>query len=259
MPLITSATMKTLVDRMAGQYKLLNNAVIALNDLGPDTYFNIITAVDDRDVELPTLTQADLADTSITSAFVTKQSFPPLFRLINSILGNFNRVSYFGGYDQFFVDNDFRASDYFNQLYVAATGTFLLAKNVFCEVDSTFATLTVNPGPVLLFTDGVNFGNGAIPNRYAANNGNFAATQLAIKVISMGAAPIDFHVIGTDKDNNLISNNVSVPGSLSPGTYVPIGSASTRYLDVGSVNFPNLNNGTNGDVYEIHNIFERTI
>ncbi len=231
---------------------------IFLNDLEPSNYFDMVTPCDDSDVEVPIAGYASLADTTLNTGDIVSRSTPALLKLISSINAHFNRINFSGGYDQYLINNNLRVSNYFNQLYAATFGNYLLAKNVFCDTDSLFGTINLTSGPSISFVDSINFGNGSIPYRLA-KDGNFAATQLKIKVVNFGGTRCDLNIIGTDKDNNIISNAVSIPAVTNEGDYVSIGSSSNRYLDVGSITFANSNHGTNGDVFEIRNIPERVI
>lgn len=258
MALISPTAFINVVDRMGGQYKIINNAVAALNALGPASYFNMITGTDDADVEVPIISTADMADRNInTTGFIT-QGFASIFRLIPAIESHFTRVAFAGGFDQYCQTNNIRVSDLFHNLYLLTKGNAMLAKNVFATGAYVFSTLTINAGPVIGFVAGANFGNGAVPARQALNN-NFAATQLAIRVVSMGAAQCNLTIFGTDPLNNLQNNNVVIPASSAPGTLIPIGTSVNRYLAVGSVAFTDVNQGTVGDQYVIVNIPERVI
>lgn len=258
MPLVDITTFTTFIDRLAGQYKILSEAIDEINALGPITYFDLITASDDVDLELPMLGSAHLADTGIITSRIVKQSFNPLTMLINSMLTHFNKVEYSGGYDQYLIDNDIRASDYFNQLHVAATGQYLLAKNVFCEEQVLFGTFSIISGPTISFTDGINFGNGAVPDRRATGE-DFAATRLKIVVNSFGGVQCDLAISGVDENNNILVANVSIPASSVVGSEILIGSSSDRFLDIGLVSFTSVNQGSVGDQFSIFNEQERVI
>lgn len=258
MAIISTGIFLPIVDRLAGQYKLLNQAIIDMLALYNITYFEIVTTADDSDVELPISVMAKLADTTIDIGTTLKGSMGSLLRLVSSINAHFNLINFSGGYDQYLINNDLRVSDYFNQLYVNSLGTYLLAKNVFCEVDTLFGTVNLTSGPAINYVDGLNFGNGSVPHRLA-KDGNFAATQLKIHVVAFGGVRCDLSIVGTDKDNNILTTTVSIPAITSIGADISIGSSSVRYLDVGSVSFANSNHGSVSDNFQIRNIKERII
>ena len=108
----------------------------------------------------------------------------------------------------------------------------------------------------LSFTDGINYGTGDDTN--TANNGNYAATQLKVVVVSMGFVSLDIQLGVKDINNNPATVNVSVPGGSAAGTEISIGTSSDRFLDVFNVSVIG-GGGTSGDQIEIRNLQERTI
>ena len=259
MAIIGTGIFTEFIDKVAAQYSIMKTAIEDFNAVGPSSYFDIFTASNDPDVEIPIEQYADLADTTITLTGVLKVSMPAIFRVINSINAHFARVAFAGGYDQYMINNNIRASDYFNQMYVLATGSYLLAKNVFCQDDVVMGTVNLTAGPTVGYVAGVSFGNGSIPNRYA-KDGNFAASQVKIVVMAFGGVQCDLTLTGTDKDNNVITVPVVIPLTANIGDEINVGISTDRFLAVGGVAFTSgSNHGTSGDQFEIHNIKERTI
>lgn len=259
MPIMDTTVFTNLVDRIGGQYKTINNAVIAMNALGPASYFNMVTGTDDPDVEVPMVGICDYADKNVnTTGLISGVGFSPIVRMVLAIQTQFLRVQFAGGIDQYCITYNIRVSDYFHNIYLLANGNAMLAKNVFATGTYTFGTVTLGSGPSIGYVAGANFGNGAVPARQAINN-NYAATQLKIRVVNMGSTQCNLTISGTDPVNNLTSANVVIPANSAPGTEIPIGTTSNRFLAAGNVTFTDSNHGTAGDQYLIINIPERII
>lgn len=164
-----------------------------------------------------------------------------------------------GGWDGYLNAKNIRVSYYFAQLFEAALGMRMLAINVFSESDDTFGTISLTSGPTIAFTDGTSYGDGSDTN--PANGTYYAATQLKLIVGSMGSNTLDLRLNVKDINNNLITIDVTVPGSSVGGTVINIGSSSDRFLDLtGAIFKPaSSNHGTSGDSFTIHNLKERQI
>ena len=134
----------------------------------------------------------------------------------------------------------------------------MLAIDVFSETDDQFAGIVVDTGPVITFTDGVNYGDGSALN--TADGSNYAATQLKVAVVAMGATDLDLRLSVKDTSDNLTTIDVTVPGSSAPGTIVNVGTSANRFLDVTTAIFvPAGNQGTVGDSVTIRNLKERQV
>jgi hypothetical protein len=261
MALIATSVLIGIADRAAYQYKLLEDAFTSLNATGGGKYFDRVTVTDDPDIEIPLEATYRIVDNNMLVLWTVKQSV--LGNVVTAMNAHFNIESggsplQVGGWDGYCQDNDIRMSDYFNKLYYAAQFDWMRAIDVFSESDDVFATLDVAAGPTLNFTDGVNYGNGAAIN--PATGGLFAATQLKIVVVTMGAIDLDLRLSVKDVDNNPTTIDVTVPGGSAPGTEVNIGLVTDRFLDVFNAVFvPAGNTGTLGDEVTVQNIKERII
>jgi len=257
MPLISVPDFLAICDKEASQYKHLSELVAIYTSLGGPTYFSIITATDDPDIELPMIQQAAYSDTIQPMYNIVRGGFSNQLAIISSFDAHFGVVHFLGGVDNYCKVNDIRESDYFNQIFCITKGNWMYAENVFCEDDSLFGTINILAGPVIQFIDGVNYG---YPTPYRrATGGNFAATQLRIVVATFGGAQCDLNITGIDKNANLQTTMVTIPPTAIPGDVIPIGTIASRYLDVGSVAFASGNTGTVGDSFAIRNIKERVI
>ena len=262
MPLISTSVLLGIADRGASQYKELSDAFVAMGATGTTGYFQRVSATDDSDVEIPTISGYNNVDTSLNIK-TTVRSGTQLGQVVTDMEGHFSRkyggsLLQIGGWDGYLAGKDERVSWYFAELFDAVKSARMLSANVFSEADDLFATAEIIGGPAITFTDGVNYGNGAATN--LANGSNFAATQLKIVVTSMGATDADLRLSVKDKNDNPTTIDVTVPASSPGATVVNIGTASDRFLDVTNVIFvPAGSTGTTGDIFAIRNLKERAI
>jgi len=229
-----------------------------INPVGGGLYFTRVTDTDDPDVEIPLIAPYEGVDTTVTNLyFVLKYS--SLCTIVTAMDIHFNNMLSVGSWDGYLSTNDIRVSQYFNQLYRAAKGSFMLAVNVFSESADKFATAEVIAGPVLTFTDGLNYGNGSIYN--IANGTYYAATQLrVITATTIGASNLDLRLTVKDINNNLTTIDVTVPSGTPQYTAIDIGSSTDRFLDVTNIIFkPAGATGTVGDQVWVYNLPERVI
>jgi hypothetical protein len=266
MALIDTTTLLQIADRAARQYQYLADAFDALSAEGGGFYFDIVTATDDADVEVPLERGYEFVDDTLVSEgapFAAKNG-TRLVTIIGDMDNHFNRRDSSGaplqqgGWDGYLASEDERVSDYFNQLYFAVRRQYMLAINVFSEGDDLFGSGELIAGPGITFTDGLNYGTGSDLN--PANGNNFAGTQLKAVVDTMGATDLDLRLSVKDLNNNPTTIDVTIPGSSAPGTEISVGGTSDRFLDLIGMGFvPAGSNGTLGDVIEIRNLKERQI
>lgn len=266
MALIDTASLLQIADRAAKQYEFIVEAFEALSVEGTAYYFDIVSATNDPDIEIPTARDYHMVDETLVdegAPFAVRHG-----TRMSSIIGAMNRhfstrddtgaPLQLGGWDGYLADNDIRVSDYFAQFYYATQRSYMLAINVFSEGDDLFGTGEVIGGPAITFTDGINYGTGSDLN--PANGSNFAGTQLRAVVTSMGATDLDLRLSVKDLNNNPTTIDVTIPGSTAPGTSISIGTTSDRFLDLIGIGFvPAGSMGTVGDEIEIRNLKERTI
>jgi len=247
------------------QYKFLYDAFAQLILPGGDYYADIVTATDDNDVEIPLQRDYHYVDTALNVDFTVKNG-TPLSIVLGAMNVHFNIRDYagnplqIGGWDGYLYDHNCRVSYYFDKLFIAVYGQYMLAVNVFSESNDVFGCVNIvdSGGPVISYVDGVNYGNGAVTN--PANGSYYAATQLKVVVVGMGPTRADLRLAVKDVNNNPTTIDVTVPGGSLPGTVVPIGTTSKRFLDVMGVTFvPAGNTGTDGDQFTINNLKERQI
>jgi len=263
-PLIDTASLLRIADRAAYQYKQIKETLDAISQQGVEYYWETITATDDPDVEIPTLSEYKAVDDDLRPDFAAKMG-TQLSRIIGAMEAHFNGdypnggvVLQAGGWDGYLTDHDLRVSQYFAELFFACKGYYMIANNVFSEGDDQFARIQVGAGPVIVFTDGVNYGDGDPQN--PANGTYFAATQLRVVVNNMGVTNLDLRLSVKDVHDSPTTIDVTVPGGSPPGTVIPIGVATNRFLDVTGAAFkPGGLNGTAGDDVKVVNIKEREI
>jgi hypothetical protein len=245
------------------QYKYLYDAFAQLTLVGGGYYADIVTATNDSDVEIPTQRDYHYVDTALNVNFNVANG-TPLATIIGAMNAHFNQRGLAGnplqagGWDGYLYDHDCRVSYYFDLLFIATQGPYMLAVNVFSETNDIFGTVTIAAGPTINYVDGVNYGDGAVTN--PANGTYYAATQFRILVVSMGATDADLRLAVKDINNNPTTIDVTVPGGSAPATEVLIGTTADRFLDVMGVTFvPAGNTGTVGDNFTINNKKERQI
>lgn len=263
MPLIDQTVLLRVADRAAYQYNQVKEILAAISAEGLGYYFDTVSATGDADVEVPLDGPYETVDDDF-DVNIAVSSGLKLGTVVWAMQGHFNRrdsngdLLQVGGWDGYLTGKDVRVSQYFGELFFAVTGYYMLANNVFSEGSNEFAQLEIIAGPVMQFTDGVNYGDGSPEN--PANGTYFAATQLKVSVVSMGAINIDVRLQVKDKFDNLTTIDVTIPGGSVPGTEVSIGTASNRFLDVVNASFvPSGNTGTAGDVIKVMNLKDRQV
>ena len=266
MPLIDTTTLLRVADRAAYQYGQLQSTCVAISQVGLGYYFDTVSETEDPDVEIPLDTPYYSVDQDFQAAFCARYG-TLLPTIIGGMEGHFSRWNNSvnppvplqkGGWDGYLQANNLRVSYYFAQLFFATNGYYMLANDVFSESADQFAELKVQAGPVLNYTDGINYGNGSDLN--PANGTFYAATQLKVVVVSMGVVNLDVRLTVKDLNNNLTTIDVTIPGGSIPGTAIPIGTTADRFLDVTTAIFkPAGSTGTVGDDMTVMNLKERQI
>ena len=263
MPLIDTTTLLDVADRAAYQYGQLQATCAAIQAEGNGYYFDLVSATEDPDVELPCDDQYYIVDQDLKVGFMVANG-TRLPNIIGGMESHFSRKDangdplQVGGWDGYLTSKDERVSYYFSQLFFATHGFYMLANNVFSESVDQFARLQVSTGPTLTFTDGVNYGTGAAAN--PANGAFYAATQLKVVVTSMGSTQLDVRLSVKDINNNLATIDVTIPGGSLPGAEIPVGTTTDRFLDVTAAIFkPAGSTGTVGDDMKVMNLKERQV
>jgi hypothetical protein len=262
MPLIDTTTLLRVADRAAYQYGQIQTVFNAIQAVGLGTYFETVSATEDVDVEIPLDSPYNDVDDDLLTDFAVANG-TRLANIVGAMDNHFNRAVggvalQAGGWDGYLTDHDKRVSYYFAKLYYAVKGYYMLANNVFSESADQFGRVQIVAGPVLVFTDGINYGNGSPLN--PANGTFYAATKLKIVVTVMGAANLDLRLSVKDINDLPTTIDVTIPAGSIPGAVVPIGTTSDRFLDVIGVMFkPAGSTGTNGDDVQVMNLKERQI
>lgn len=253
MAIISSSVLLGIADRCAFQYGLFLAPITAANITGTGFYWQRITDTDDVDVEIPLLNPYYAVDNGITNSQIYQNGLTPLSSIVTNMDTHFSRVSFTGSWDQFLRDNDERVSDYFNQVYRYAKGTYMLSNNVFSEAENAFCTWTNAGG----FVDGMSYGDGAWTNK--ADGTHFASTQLKV-VADDGSTSISgltFTLEGKDEDNNVKSLSVGPLSLSNPGDESDIGTSADLWLDV--TDMTSITGGASGNAIKIVNKKERQI
>jgi len=263
-PLIDTASLLRIADRAAYQYGQLKETLSAISQRGVEYYWETITATDDPDVEIPMLAEYEVVDKDFLLSSVVRSGIQ-LSRIIGAMEAHFDgdyvtggRVLQAGGWDGYLTDHAVRVSQYFAELFFDCKGYYMLANNVFSEGDDQFARVQVAAGSVMVFTDGISYGDGNPQN--PANGTYFAATQLRVVVTNMGSVDLDIRLSVKDVNNLPTTIDVTVPGGSAPGAVIPVGVSTNRFLDVTGAAFkPGGANGSVGDDVTVRNLKERQI
>lgn len=263
MPLIDKTTLLKVADRAAYQYGQLRAACVASQGEGAGFYFDIVSATEDSDVEIPLNSAYNDVDEDMLADFMVKYG-TRLPVIISAMETHFNRIGdngavlQTGGWDGYLTGQNERVSYYFAQLFFAVHGFYMLSNNVFSESVDQFGRIQVSAGPAVTFTDGINYGNGNAQN--PANGTNYAATQLKVVVTTMGSSNLDIRLSVKDMSNNMATIDVTIPGASAVGAEVLVGTSSDRFLDVtGAIFKPSGSTGTVGDDVRVVNSKERQI
>lgn len=263
MALIDTTTFLSIADRAASQYGSLVATFASINLSGGGFYYQLANNTLDVDVQIPLVgSYHDFVDLPWSLANCVKKG-TPLRNVISYMNDHFRRMSQSGGWDGYCTGQDVRVSDYTNQIHKLMKNQYMFANNVFSETDDTLATAEVAAGPVITFTDGDNYGNGANTNR--ASGSSFAATQLKAKVDTCGtgvtlAANLYLTLTVKNKLNELKTITLELPSGTALDAEINVGTSANRFLDVTGIDFTGGGNrGIVGDIITIHNKKERTI
>jgi hypothetical protein len=259
MALIEKSVLLGIADRSATQYGKVKVAFDTMNITGGGFYWQRVTNTDDPDVEIPLLSTYYNTDTTLTLSGTVRNGMPQLLAIATQMDQHFSRVDFSGSWDGYLTAEDERVSDYFNQVYYIAKGSYMLANNVFSETDDVFGNVEIVGGPAVQFTDGTDYGDGSSTNK--ADGSNFAPTQL--KVVcdgAIGGSNLDLRLSVKDPDDVSTTIDVTIPSGSPDGTEIDVGTSSDRFLDVTGVAYvPAGSQGTVGDKVDIQNKKERQI
>jgi hypothetical protein len=265
MPLIDKTILLGIADRAAFQYQTIKEAWDVINGVGGGLYFDRETVADDADVEVPLGANYNNLDEQLPNVDLAITRGTSLCVVIGAMNSHFARMNptntgplQMGGWDGYLYSEGERVSWWFSRLFFTCQAYRMLAINVFSEGDDLFANVELAGGPTAVFTDGVNYGNGADSN--PANGSNYAGTQLKAKVVTMGASDLDLRLSVKDLNNNPTTIDVTIPASSPVGTEITIGTTVDRFLDVIGISLiPFSSFGTLGDSIDIRNLKERQI
>lgn len=230
MGLINSTTLQGITDRAAYQYGLFSQPFESINVTGGGYYWQRVTADNDPDVEIPLLNTYYTADTTgfdLDNSF--KSGLSKLLTVVTAMETHFSRVGHRTGWNGYLSAVPMRVSDYFNQVYQAAKGSYLYANNVFSETEDTFGTWDYSGG----FTDGLDYGDGSWNNM--ADGSHFAPTQLKAVIDDTSTACSSLILELSVKDVANQPDTIQVTISGNAGDEVDIGSSSDRFLDVTNI------------------------
>lgn len=260
MALMSKTVFEGFVDRIAKQYSYIKVCFDALSNTGVGTqYYERITATGDPDVELAMLRYAFDADNKFAEneTIAMVQSIGEYTSLITSFERHLSREGSITSrrWDDYCEQEDVRVSDYTNQVYYARNSTYMLARNVFAEDDTTLASAEMTGASTLTFTDGDDFGDGGASN--LADGSSFAGAQLkAVVTGSNTISSLVVNIVGLDEEGNSKTlNNVTISGA--PAAEVTIGTTADKWVDVTNIVW--ASGGSLSDEFELHNIKEREI
>jgi hypothetical protein len=260
MALMEKTVFTGMADRIAAQYALLKTAFDTLSASGAgETYYERLSDTPDPDVEIEMLQAAYDAD-QMWAASTANTVLPALAAYMDLISAFILHLIREGSltettWNAYCENQDVRVSDYVNQVHYVKYGTWLKARNVFCEDVTVFATGDMTGATTLEFTDEDDFGDGGAAN--LADGSSFAGTQLkAVVTGSNTIAALAVTIEGLDEDGEEKTLTGCVISG-APGATVAVGSATDRWVDVTDV--IRVSGGANGDSFELRNSKERTI
>lgn len=258
---MSKAVFEAFADRMAKQYEYFKTAFDAVSDSDVGTpYYDLITAADLKDVELNMLYASDIADKwffNSGSLIATIRSFTNF----TSLVGSFESALWADGtltdktFDGYCTSVGTKVSDYTNQVYYAANGYYMLAKNVWCEDIKTLATAEMTGVETLAYTAGATLYSGTYSAIQKADGTHYGVSRL--KAVISGTNTITSLVVnvsGRKADGTLQTVGVTISGA--PGVEINIGTTEV-FLDVTDIDW--VSGGTNGDKFTILNTKDRTI
>jgi hypothetical protein len=262
MALIDPTVLIGIADRAAQQYNILRQGFENANFEGGGFYFDRVTLTNDADVEIPSGLNFEALDNDfdVDRAINRGTQLPSVIGVMEN---HFNITNeglplQVGGWNGYLYSHDLRVSWWFNKLFRAIKNTWLMAVNVFSESEDVFGMVEVDSENELVFTDGLNYGNGSDFN--FANGENFAATQLKVVIDEIGLLDLDLRLSVKDINDNPTTIDITIPGGSLIGSEFLIGTNLDRFLDVFSVSFiPFGNKGTVGDMITIKNKKERQV
>lgn len=253
MGLIQSAVLLGIADRAAYQYGLLAANFSSINVTGGGYYWQRVTDTDDTDVEIPLLqTYLDLDQTGFVLESLVRGGVPKLLTVVTQMDVHFSRVGHRNSWDGYLNEAGTRVSDYFNMVYHAAKSQYMLANNVFSEVQNVFATWTNSAG----YTAGMDYGTGSWLNR--ADGTHFAPTQLKA-IIDVGSTACTNLILRLAvKDITNSPTTIDTPAITgTAGDSVDIGTTSDRFLAVTNITI--VSGNLTGNKIRIENKKERVI
>jgi len=260
--LIASNVLLRIADRMAYQFKLLKDAADAAKQQWSGYYADVVTGTDDADVEIPLLSPSVNLDSDFDAGSIAKNG-TLMSGVVWGMIAHFARKDQngaslqSGGWDGYLQAHDVRVSYYFAQVHKAITSRYMMAPNVFSESADLFGTVEVDAGLVLMFRDGVNYGDGDLNN--PADGSHYAGTQLQIRVDSFGAADLSITLRVKKLNNTTHSVGMVIAGGTPDGSLIDVGAANDRFLDLIGVEYTGVADGTVGDVLTVWNKKERQI
>ncbi|MGQ4893397.1 MAG: hypothetical protein ACP6IQ_02090 [Candidatus Njordarchaeia archaeon] len=259
MAVISETLFEGITDRAAFQFQSIKANLAALGVEGTGTQYHRVTSTNDSDIEVPLVESADTSDKAFSAsdaAVKLCRNFTDFTQIITGLEEHFRRVNLDNPtIDGYCEASGVLVSNYFNQIYYARRGRYLLARHVFCEEEKTFCSCTVTPSGIN-FVDRDDFGDGS-PENYADGN-NFAGEKVKAVVTSPTiSVPINIRIIGLNEngEDQTIESGAIIIGN--QGDEINIPSASGRFVDITNVEL--VSGGSNGDSFDLKPIKERIV
>jgi hypothetical protein len=255
MSLISLQQFTKVADRLASQCKALTADI----DLSPSgSYYLSLSITGDKDVEIPMLKYANLADETASSVgtIALLKSVPSIMNIILALEEHllFNNSLVAHTWDSYCENQDVRVSEYTNTVHYAKKNRYMRARNVFRESEVALGSCLV-ASAVVEFTAGQALGTGL--QLELASGNNFAGSQLKAVLDSEITVPISIRIVGTSElgvGRTLDTGEIIVGPS---GFSVSIPPASGRFVSVSAVTL--LAGGSEGDAFRLMNLKEREI
>jgi len=259
MALMNLSTFESYADKIAKQYGYFKVTFDSVSNSAEDQYYEMITAEDEKDVELNMLQTCSNADEFLLNMNTNKQikSYSSFTALIpafeNAMRADGTLVDQ--NWDGYCDALTTKVSDFTNQTYWCSRNRYMKARSVWCEEEKSIATCEMN-GVALDYIEDENIYEGVYVADQSADGTHFSAVPMIVKVTgSQTIANMTITVEGEDIQGNSGQSEQITITSKAPGEYSTETTAS--FLKVTNVT---LNSGgVDGDTFDIVNTKPRDI
>lgn len=253
--LIAKSVFEDYADRIAKQFSTINDGVLALNAAGGTSYYDIITATDVPDVEIPMISAAYNGDlsTQVATVDLIKSGYTNFTNLITALESHFVRDASLTTktWDGYCTNQSTQVSHFTNLVHYASKSAYMKAVNVWCEDIKLMGTVSYD-GVDLTFTPGLSL-HSSFSATASADGTKFAGVILDLEITSATASGLVVQITGVDHAGTAgATESVTVTGNLGDKVQT-----TKKYISITDVEY--TSGGANGDSFKINNTKPRTI